>query len=56
MCKVCESRRKLQDIEAMIRERENELVLLELMRESAKLELKIDELEKIMAEKGVIIC
>lgn len=56
MCKICESRRKLQEIEAMIRERENELVLLELMRESARLELKIDELEKIMAEKGIMIC
>ena len=56
MCKICESRRKLQDIEAMIRERENELVLLELMRENAKLELRVDELEKIMAEKGIILC
>ena len=56
MCKICESRRKLQEIEAMIEERENDLVLLELMRENAKLELRADELEKIMAEKGIIIC
>lgn len=48
MCKVYESRRKLQEIEAIIRERENELVLL---RENARLELKVDELERIMAEK-----
>ena len=56
MCKLCESRRKLENIEAMIEERENDLVLLELMRESAELELKVNELEKIMAEKGIIIC
>ena len=51
MCKLCESRRKLENIEAMIEERENDLVLLDLMRDNAELEIKVIELEMALAER-----
>ena len=52
MCKLCESRRKLESIEAMIEERENDLVLLDLMRDNAELEIKVIELEMALAERA----
>lgn len=45
MCQVCEAREKVGELEAMRREKENELFILESMIEYAKLEVRVAELE-----------
>ena len=50
MCQVCEAREKVGKLEAMRREKENELFVLENMIEYAKLEVRVAELEWMLAQ------
>lgn len=50
MCQVCEAREKVGKLEAMRREKENELFVLENMIEYAKLEVRVAELEWLLTQ------